>query len=125
MCEMLSSIGNSATNFLNVSVSFASQAASSVYEFGGQICNYITPKLADLVDKISSINVPTYLAGAVSFAKSPVGSCTLALTAAISLLMLSQKADKGWLKATLLIAGVSSLVFSAVVLTRPFSFMKV
>lgn len=124
MCDMLSSIGNSATNFFNTSVSFAGQAASSTYEFGGQIYNYITPKLADLVDKIRNINVPTYLAGAASFAASPVGSCTIALGTAIALLMLSQKADKGWIKATLLVAGVSSLVFSAVVLTKPFSFMK-
>jgi len=124
MSEMLSSIGNTVTNAISTSANFAGQVASKVYGFGGSICNYITPKISDLVAKVNSLNVPTYVTGAYNLAKSPVGITTIALTAAVFCLVASRRIENKIAKAMLLIAGVTSMVFSAVVITKPFGFMK-
>jgi hypothetical protein len=121
---MLSSIGNSVTNAISTGAVFAGQVANKVYGFGGQICNYITPALSGLVAKVNSLNVPTYVTGAVNLAKSPVGMTTLALSAAVLCLVASRKVENRIAKGMLLIAGVTSIVFSAVAVTKPFGFMK-
>ncbi len=122
--NVLTQVSNQVCNAFNVVAAATSNAGSQVYNFGGRVVSYVTPAISAVVNKIKSINAPSFLEKAWNLASSRVGISAILLSGGLGALALAYCSENQLHKVALYVLGSTALVFSAYAATMPFGLAK-
>ncbi len=104
----------------NSAVSFGKQVGTQC----GRVIGYVTPKLAGVLAKIQTIQVPAFLAPVVRALKSEYGLSGVLLLTGIGFYAACRNSKSPLLKAAYLTATLACISLSAAVIMKPFGAIK-
>jgi hypothetical protein len=105
---------------IQATVNAGTLVANTASNASSWVVGSITPKLAAVVEKIQSLNPPTFMEKAWGAATSRTGLTAIFTTVAVTSLVYSQCTDNTIHKVALIAVGLTTLALGAYTATMPF-----